>query len=348
MKNALLILLTAATLALGAVCVVQWHKRDAQQAELTSLRGEFIQKTRELAELQAAQALLDRQRREARQQAGDLAAKLQEQRLVNATLAARTAAASSDDANRQPAKTQGGFGEFLSKMMEDPEMRKMIRQTHRAMLNQLYDPLIRRMGLTPEEAEQFKELLADNMMKGAEKASSLFGGGLTNRAEMFKTAAAEQKAFDEQLRQFLGETRYAQYKDYQETVGERAQLNQFRQQTGGENALTDQQTEQLLAFMSEEKKAVAATTGQAFPGTGQDAATWEAMFSDESVQKLMQAQEAVNQRVYERARGVLSENQLGAFGKFQTNQLQMMRLGMSMARKFMAPGESGASTGPTP
>jgi len=38
---------------------------------------------------------------------------------------------------------------------------------------------------------------------------------------------------------------------------------------------------------------------------------------------------------------------LGAFGKFQTNQLQMMRMGMSMARKFITP-EKTDGEGPAP
>jgi len=331
MKNTLLLLFAATAVALGIVCVVQWQKRDAQKAQIISLRAESEQKTREIADLQAAQALLLNQRHESLLQAGDLAAKLQTQRLANAKAAARAAA------GQKPGKGKAALGEFFSTMMNDPDAKKMIRETHRVMLNQLYDPLIRQMGLSPEEAGQFKDLLADNMMKGAEKASSLFNGSQTNRVEMLKAAAAEQKATDELIRQFLGETRYAQYKSYQETVGERTQLNQFRQQTaGGENALTEPQVEQLLTFMKEEKRAVGAASGQVFPGARQDAANLEAVLSSDGVPKLLQAQETANQRVYERARTVLSENQLAAFGTFQTNQLQMMRMGMNMMRKFMA------------
>jgi hypothetical protein len=70
----------------------------------------------------------------------------------------------------------------------------------------------------------------------------------------------------------------------------------------------------------------------------------EAMFSGEGVEKLLQSQEAVNQRVYDRAREVLAAEQLAAFGRFQTNQLQMMRMGMNMARRFIAPSESPTSS----
>lgn len=75
----------------------------------------------------------------------------------------------------------------------------------------------------------------------------------------------------------------------------------------------------------------------------------EAMFSGDATEKLLQSQESINQRVYERAGELLSETQLAAFGKFQTNQLQMMRMGMNMARKFMTPDSSGgAAPQPTP
>ena len=75
----------------------------------------------------------------------------------------------------------------------------------------------------------------------------------------------------------------------------------------------------------------------------------QAMFSGEGTEKLLQTQETVNLRVYERAREVLSADQLSAFGRFQTNQLQMMRMGMTMARKFMTPEKGdGAPLPPNP
>jgi hypothetical protein len=248
---------------------------------------------------------------------------------------------------QKSASDKNPFGNLLAKMMEDPDTRKMIREQQRTMIEQLYSPLVKQLGLQPDEAEQFKDLLADNMIKAAEKATSMFGGdSATNRTEMIARLTEEQKSFDELVRGFLGESRYAQYKDYQQTVGERTQLNQFRQTMGNENALSDQQTDQLLAFMREEKQAVAAAGGMA-SFDGQDPATMQAMFSGEGIDKLLQNQEAIGKRVYERARGVLSETQLTAFGKFQTSQLQMMRVGMSMARQFMSP-EGGAGTPPKP
>lgn len=339
MKNILIILLTAIAIVLGAISIVQWRKFDEQQTQLTALRGEVEEQTRHIAGLESSQKLLEEQRDEAVVQASELAIRLQA-----AQRTAQEIAAASADPNTMPGTTdrksgdKNPFGGFLAKMMEDPETRKVIQAQHRMMIDQLYAPLIRKMGLSAEEAEQFKTLLVDNMMKGAEKATSMFGGESVDRAEAMEEIASSQKSFEEQVRGFLGESRYAQYQEYQQTAGERAQLAQFQQQqAGGEHALTERQTDQLLAFMREEKQNVTEATGQPMPGTSQGKAEMEAMLSEEGTEKLLQSQAEVNQRVFDRAREVLTPEQLDSFGQFQTNQLQMMRMGMSMARKMMAP-----------
>jgi hypothetical protein len=343
MKNTILLAFALATVALGILCIAQSRRLADQNTQLAARRAEAEQQSRDIADLQAAQTLLGQQREELLAQASQLAAKLQTPAHAPGPIAAaslpETAAATNAP---KSAADKNPFGQFLAKMMDDPETKKLIRQQQRAMLDQSYSPLVKQMGLQPDEAEQFKDLLADNMAKGAEKATALLGGeSATNRAELMAKLAEEQKGFEEQVRSFLGESRYAQYQDYQQTVGERTQLNQFRQQLAGDNAVTDQQTEQLLAFMKEAKQA----------GGGldqpQDAASMQAMLSGEGIEKLLQNQEASGRQVYERARGVLSESQLAAFGRFQTNQSQMMRMGMSMARKFMSP-EQTPGTAATP
>jgi len=350
MKNTLIVVFAVTTIGLGALCLVQWQKLSGQQTQIVSLREEKEQQTQEIADLQASQKLIEQQRRAFLDQAADLAVKLQARQQADAKATEATTTDTASAASGQKTETdKNPFGNFLTKLMEDPNTKKLIRDQQRMMLDQMYGPLVKKLNLTPEEADQFKDLLADNMMKATEQAGSLFGDSATNRTERLKSLADEQKAFEEQVRGFLGETGYAQYQDYQLTVGERTQLNQFQQQYAGENALSEQQTERLLAIMKEEKQSAAATTGQASPGAGQDAANMEAMFSSDATEKLMQTQESINQRVYERAQEVLSENQLASFGRFQTNQLQMIRMSMNMARKFMSPEQSGTpAPQPTP
>ena len=193
----------------------------------------------------------------------------------------------------------------------------------------------------------FKDLLADNTMKGAEAASSMFGSSVsTNRAEALTAMTSNQKTMDEQLKTFLGDDRYAQYKDYQETVGERTLLNQFKLQAGSDYNLNDVQTEAMLGFVKEEQKSVATTTGLPLGDANMNPAKFQALLSGDKVDELIAAQNTVGQRVYDRARTILSPDQLDTWGKYQTNRMQMMRMGMNMARKMFAPDKPAAAAAP--
>jgi hypothetical protein len=98
--------------------------------------------------------------------------------------------------------------------------------------------------------------------------------------------------------------------------------------------------------MKEERQNVAATgVGAANAGSEAD---FSAALSDNKVNELIQAQQIAGQRVYERARVILSPEQLQAFGSFQTNQLQSMRVSVNMFRKMFAPDTAAGAAIPNP
>ena len=352
MKSTLTLFLAVATITLAVVCAMQTRKFAGQQTQIASLRGELDEKAQQVETLQAAQKHSDQQRHELMAQADELAAQLTARQLAetNVTVVAPPAASAPAPVAKaeKPDDEKGGFGKMLSKMMQDPDTRKFIHDQQRLMMDQMYAPLVKQMGLTPDEATKFKDLLADNTMKGAEAATSMLGGGAsTNRTEAISTLAANQKTMDEQLKTFLGDDRYAQYKDYQETVSERTLLNQFKLQAGSDYNLNDVQTEAMLTFMKEEQKSVAASTGLPLGDANKDPAKLETMFSGDKVDELIAAQDTVGQRVYERARTILSPDQLNTWGKYQTNRMQMMRMGMNMAKKMFAPDKPAADAPPS-
>jgi hypothetical protein len=340
MKNTILIILALATAGLTTFCVLQTRKVAQEQKQVAVQRAEAEAKAKALATLEQEQEQNEQHRRDLLRQSDALVAEARAQQVsVSNQLAAKLAGAAAHAESGTAGKEPGGFGSMLSKMMEDPDTRKMLRETQRTMMEQLYGPMAKQIGLTPEEAQKFNDLLADHAMKSTEQASAMFGGlGSSNRTELTTKMGEQQKAFDQEVKALLGDSRYAQYQDYQQTAGERMQLNAYKQQTAGsDHPLTDQQTEQLLGFMKEEKQNVAASTGQELSSTGQNAANLPGMLSGDKLEAFLDGQTQANQRVYDRAKDVLSPDQLAAFGKFQTNQLQMIRLGMSMANKMFAP-----------
>ncbi len=343
MKKLIVFLVIAATVGVCALYLVRSAKPAQTPAEVARLQTELEQKTAQIKELELNRERAEKQTRQIAQLSDDIAAQSKERELaLSNSLAMRAAALATKAESGKGNEGKGGMGGMLSGMMKDPEMRKMIREQQAMVMEQLYSPLLKKLNLNPEQAQKFKEILSSGLESGMEMASSMFGGGSTNRAELGKAVAAQHKAQEEQMKELLGEQGFAQYKEYQETVGERAQLNQFRQQFGGDQGISDDQAEQLLALMRQEKKNMTATKGTEFPG--QKPGDMEALMKEGSLEKLMEAQADVNQNVYSHAGEILSPEQLASFGKFQTNQLMMMRMGMSMARKFMG----GEDKPPTP
>jgi hypothetical protein len=350
----------AAAVAAALVWTVLSRKASVHQARTEALRSQLEQKSQEVEVAQAAQAYAERQRQEIARLADGLASHLntRERAASNSGPAVPptppppvpqppTASPASSSSPADAPDSQSGFGTLLSKMFSDPDTKEIIRASQRMTVDQLYTPLIRKMALTPDEATQFKDLLIDNLMSAGGKAAALMNGsGSTNRVEALSSLAAEQQSFDDRLKTFLGDTRYAQYQAYQETSNERQQLISFAQQSGAEHPLTEPQTEALLAIMKEERQNVAAT-GVGAANTGNEA-DFSASLSENKVNELIQSQQISGQRVYERARTILSPEQLQAFGSFQTNQIQSMRLSVNMFRKMFTPVNAAGAAIPNP
>lgn len=329
--------LLAVLVAAGAAVLYQRnrHVQAERQIAVAAAKAEAERVTAEARDIQEAKARAEKDREKLLKLTRELGTELdrRNQELTNRLTASASGAADQASTNSPAA----GFGAAIASMMKDPETKKFIRDQQRMMMDTMYAPLIRQMGLSREEGEQFKDFLAEQAMKATDRATALMGGGPnTNRAEQLKELAETQKAMEEETRQFLGDERFAQYKDYQMTMQERVQLNMFRQQQSGDAAISDAQAEQLLAVMQQEKAAIAADPSSMLPGP-QNANNMDAMLSEEGLEKMVRAQETLNERVYQKATEVLQPDQLASFGRFQTNQLQTMRMGISMARKMFAP-----------
>jgi hypothetical protein len=345
-----IVIIAVLSMALAGLCLYQTRRFNHEKERALALQEQAETQARQVADLQTEKERSASERQDLTRQIEQANAQFQAQQTTASRAVATPAPAPTSTNAELEAKLKGdpqkgGLATVLDKMRQNPEMKNLIRQQQRMMMDQLYGPLVKKLGLTEEETTKFKDLLADNAMKAVEKSTALLSGGAaTNRTELMAAMAAEQKSQEEQLRGLFGDERFAQYQDYQKTAGERMQLNLFKQQSS-DLALTEAQTEQLLTVMKEEKET--ATAGGAFSDLGQTSGqgAMQAALSNEQMEKTLAAQEEVNLRVYERARTVLSEEQMNAFGKFQTNQLSMMRMGLSMTRQFLTPGGGEGDTG---
>src|ERR1035437_8220757 len=157
MKSTLTLFLAVTTITLAVVCVMQTRKFGGQQTQLASLRDELDERAQQIKALLAAQKRSDQQRHELMAQADELAAQLTARQFAetNVTVVAPPTQPA-ESKGEKPDDEKGGLGKMLSKMMQDPDTRKLIRDQQRLMMDQMYAPLVKKMGLTPDEAIKSK------------------------------------------------------------------------------------------------------------------------------------------------------------------------------------------------
>jgi len=347
MKNKVVVLFFVSAALFCGICLIQSRQNQALKGELATLRQTLEERDRQQQADDALKRELTGQQEALSLEAARLAGEVQSLRGGAASTqpsSGVTAAVETSVAD----KKEDGFGGFLAKMLENPEMKKMMRQQQGAMMDMMYGSLFKELGLTPEETDKFKELLLDRQMKAVEGGGAFMKlqGTDADKTAAMSELAKQQKEFDEQIKAFLGDARYTQYKDYNETLTERMTLNQYSQQmAGGQNPLSPDQSSQLLEIMKQEKKGVTPVFGDAGGDASATAANWQAMMSEDKMKEFFKQQEEINQRVLDRARAVLTPEQLNTLSNFQTNQLQMQRFGMSMAVKMMG-GKKSEDTAP--
>jgi hypothetical protein len=330
-------------LAVAAACAVaifEMRRSAALKETVSSLETRLDTTSRQLDETESARQQADQQRTQLLRLTDDISKELKTASVAVQTArqqaAVAPAAAVAPSTSGEPPKQN--LGTAIAKMMEDPETRKFIRNQQRMMMDQMYGPFVRQVGMNDGDAEKFKDFVVDRMMNASQKATALLsGGGQATRPETLAQLKADQEQFDTEMKEFLGEQNHNLFKEYQLTVGERVQLNMFRQQTtGSANSIDDAQAEQLLALMKEEKQRLPGPDGTP-GGFSQEQAQQQALGSSEQAEQLVKVQQDLNERVYARAQSMLNPGQLEAFSKFQDQQTQMLKLSLSMARKMFAP-----------
>ena len=335
MQKKVIIFIVVAVLALASVSIVQSRKAAALRAEAVAAQEKAEADSRAIEDqqttidrLQKQESLLNRKLHE-----------ITDRQESAATLPGNSPVVISERGELEP-KSPGGRGGFLARMMADPEVKKMMRAQQKLMLDQMYGPLFEQLKLTPEENDKLAALMLDNQMNAAEKGTALFDPG-ADKAALQKNLAADKKQFEDEVKHLLGDERFGQYEEFNQTLPDRMVLTQLKSQFG-DNPLSEDQNAQLLATMKEER-AHAATEGRGIPQQDLDS-----MLSEEVMNKYFTEQEGINQRIVERAAGVLTSKQVEILGRSLANNLVMQRTGMSMARTMLGGEKDSGSESVAP
>jgi hypothetical protein len=212
----------------------------------------------------------------------------------------------------------------IAKMMKNPEMREAMRSQHRVQMARFYEPLFRKLNLSPEDREKLGNLLTDRQMA----AMTIMGDDTENR---FEGIMEQQQAVDAQIQDLLGEVAYETYEDYQKSLGERFAIVQFQDQLKTAGLEMDPvQEEALVEIMVQERQEVGLLNAQEM----QDQMIAGDLAGTAALEKHMQRQAEVDKRVLEKAQTLLSQEQWNRLQEFQQNQANMRKLGIQMMKGF--------------
>jgi len=333
----------------GLTAVSLWLGREVQRARAMGAAANRVAEQERDARQQFEEQTryYDRVQRELREKVYDLSAMVAGLRASEAKYSsnyARVMPAAPAQADATETNTAGGLfgkgmGEMLTKMMKDPAMREMIRSQQKIVFKPVYEPLMRQWNLPADEQQKFMDLLLDQQMGAMERSQMFFDKEKLDATELAKQTKEATEQSEQSLKDFLGEEKFAQHKEYQKTIGERMQLNQFKTQLAGtETPLRDEQYDAVMALIKEEREKFPPQFGNA----GETATDFNKLLAGDAMQKHLEWQEQINQRVRERATQVLAPEQAKAFADFQEQQLSMQKFGIKMAQEMLG-GKGGAT-----
>jgi hypothetical protein len=223
----------------------------------------------------------------------------------------------------------------FSKMLKDPENRKMMRNAHMMGLRMMYADLTIELGLKGSEADDLMELLTDHTLEMAEIGMKLMaGGGKTDSGDSAQQMEAMEKKRADALKKKLGEEKFARFEAYENTVAERMFLNSSEATFRSSGApLTENQRRDLLEIMIAERK------NHPSPFGGNPRSTLskqqDLLTSKESIDSLMQNEEKYHQQVVNRAHTALTPDQVLVLDRTLRNQREMTSMSIQMSRKMM-------------
>jgi hypothetical protein len=213
--------------------------------------------------------------------------------------------------------------ELQKKYREDTSFKKSIRDS----MAKEYADLFKKLNLSSEETEKFKDLLADEMM--AQQDIYLDYGtdysSLTKeeQEELNKRYEALNKEYESKKADLLGENDYSIYQSYSSSMGERYYVTSFMESLSSEEKLTDTQKDDLIEAMSEEVKNIV------YERTDVDESA--SMYDEKTIARMLQYQDQRGEAYLKAANDILSEPQIEKLKAYLKREQDEYKLYLEMA-----------------
>ena len=230
------------------------------------------------------------------------------------------------------------FMSGLAGMMKNPQMKEVVRSQQKVVLDRQYASLLRYLGnRPPADVDALKQLLVDRQMALVDSGIAMMSGTPDERKQAIESSKAIKAEYDKKVEDLLGAQDYEVFKQYEATSGERMQVQMFKDSLPAAAALSDQQENDLILAMAEERKALPPSS---LLSKGQNADP--SQISEESINEAVKQMEELQKRYLDRAAMILTPAQLEEFKKWQEQWAKMQSVGMNMAKTMF--GGKGTTT----
>jgi hypothetical protein len=316
------------TLCLAAACAGLGIYAVTLRSDLTALRGE----------LDAARAEREGARRSAEVVRGQLTP-LQENvaRLTAERDQLRTGTptgGSTTETTTATAQETANPLAMFSQAFAAPEMRQMVRREALSDARKGYADVLQKWNLSPAEADQFLQFVADRDSAEASDALALLASGKLDEKSIAEQEANAEKSRQEssaRLKALLGDERFAEFEAEEARTAEKKAISPYRDHLESAGVpLSRDQRYALAKLVTKEKP---------------DENSWQPEdvefvtqgMTDAQILKMRQRQEAGHTRITQQATAFLSPDQVEALqGAFRT-ELEEQDLALKMARALFQP-----------
>jgi hypothetical protein len=296
--------------------------RAGLEAKVKTLEGE-VAEARKAREDVAASAGAERER--VAKELAEVRAKLKEaeEKIAKAAKAPPAAQAS------VAVKAEGGVAKSMAEMMKDPAFKEMAKSQQVAMLDFEYGKLFERFKLSDGEKQDLKNMLAERKSKEMDFGLAMMAGEKDEKkiAEGVKALEAFKAESDAKIRTFLNnEEDFQKYKNWEETKGERMQLNMSGAAFSNVGEpLTSEQEDRLVAAMH-----AARTQVKDLPDLQKPENFKPENMTPEMVERMMKSYDSQASQVAQQAADFLTPKQVEALKTMQQTQKTMQEMGLKM------------------
>ena len=228
----------------------------------------------------------------------------------------------------------------FAKQMDDPETKKMMKQSQSRIVAGAYDRIFKSLGLSDEDTKLVTELIADRNFAALDKGRKILQGGKPDDdaiSGVRKDIEATKTEYDAKLKAVLGEKKFTELATYEQTVGDQRALDFFDRNFQSKSLpLATEQKSALTDIMRQERMK---SPSNEIPDLG-GGPGMSVLMSDTELKARSAQEEAYQQRVISRASEAgLNPDQVTILQDSFKQRAEWRDFGAKMGRSFIRPGQ---------